>query len=393
MVVQPHLNLMCGGKASPNPDYPQDIHVVTGDNVVKVVGKNLFNIETFLANATDVSKNGSAYTFSTASAMYNTTIPLEIAFNERITISYKIKNVTGANYRMRFVYEDGYIADTSGSGTGTSEVSISNSSAPLSEHGKVVGFRGNWTTAGSFTITDLMVNIGTAADTFEPYNAQTQLISLGSIELAKIGDYTDKIFKAVSSNNPLKPSYYDTLPSEVKASLTSGVWYKQAYYGKKVLNGTETVTSGNTSVSGHYRYYIEIAGIRKATSTTETPNILCTHYKAQILGSLGSWGAYQGISIDNGSEKIVINDDTIYGQDTTAYKTWLTNNNVTVWYPLSTPTITEITDTTLIGQLENILKMRTIRNTTNGWIEPSGTNAQAGLTLTYRQDLATLIAG
>lgn len=32
----------CGGQAAPNPDYPQEIKVVTGDNVVKHVGKNLF---------------------------------------------------------------------------------------------------------------------------------------------------------------------------------------------------------------------------------------------------------------------------------------------------------------------------------------------------------------
>ena len=31
-----------GGKASPNPDYPQDIHVVSGDNSVVVRGKNLW---------------------------------------------------------------------------------------------------------------------------------------------------------------------------------------------------------------------------------------------------------------------------------------------------------------------------------------------------------------
>lgn len=33
----------CGGQASPNPDYPQEIKVVTGDNVIKHCGKNLFN--------------------------------------------------------------------------------------------------------------------------------------------------------------------------------------------------------------------------------------------------------------------------------------------------------------------------------------------------------------
>ena len=47
---------------------------------------------------------------------------------------------------------------------------------------------------------------------------------------------------------------------------------------------------------------------------------------------------------------------------------------------------------TLIAQLENVLKMHTNKNVTNAWIEPSGTNAQAGMVLVYRQDLATLIS-
>jgi len=37
----------CGGQASPNSDYPQEIKIVTGDNVVKHFGMNLFD---FIAN-------------------------------------------------------------------------------------------------------------------------------------------------------------------------------------------------------------------------------------------------------------------------------------------------------------------------------------------------------
>lgn len=37
----------CGGQPSPNPDYPQEIKVVTGDNVIKHAGKNEFYGEKF----------------------------------------------------------------------------------------------------------------------------------------------------------------------------------------------------------------------------------------------------------------------------------------------------------------------------------------------------------
>ena len=58
------------------------------------------------------------------------------------------------------------------------------------------------------TTQNIMVCYGNVDTTYTPYVKQTQLLSL-PFELAKIGDYTDRIFKAVSSNNPLKPSYYE----------------------------------------------------------------------------------------------------------------------------------------------------------------------------------------
>lgn len=57
----------CGGQASPNPDYPQEIKVVTGDNVVKHVGKNRFkSVIEQGAYATDGSKFTSTVQIRTA---------------------------------------------------------------------------------------------------------------------------------------------------------------------------------------------------------------------------------------------------------------------------------------------------------------------------------------
>lgn len=51
-----------GGQASPNPQYPQDIHVVSGDNEINVCGKNLFNKDT------DIVEN---YTFGGTGNLIN----------------------------------------------------------------------------------------------------------------------------------------------------------------------------------------------------------------------------------------------------------------------------------------------------------------------------------
>ena len=56
----------CGATPSPNPDYPQDIEVVTGYNEIEVVGKNKFNIGTGTNTAQNVQiiKNGSEISFN-----------------------------------------------------------------------------------------------------------------------------------------------------------------------------------------------------------------------------------------------------------------------------------------------------------------------------------------
>lgn len=41
-----------GGIPSPNPNYPQDIHVVSGDNTIKVEGKNLLSIDKLIVGGT-----------------------------------------------------------------------------------------------------------------------------------------------------------------------------------------------------------------------------------------------------------------------------------------------------------------------------------------------------
>ena len=49
-----------GGVASPNPDYPQDIHTVNGENTINVIGKNLLP-----NNATTTTTNGITFTANT----------------------------------------------------------------------------------------------------------------------------------------------------------------------------------------------------------------------------------------------------------------------------------------------------------------------------------------
>lgn len=75
--------------ASPNPDYPQDIQVVSGDNTINVEGKNLFNNNVEVKNAYVSSNIGSAinYVNSTATVSYVNCCYLESGTT--YTISYE----------------------------------------------------------------------------------------------------------------------------------------------------------------------------------------------------------------------------------------------------------------------------------------------------------------
>ncbi|NLW14844.1 MAG: hypothetical protein GX038_01080, partial [Erysipelothrix sp.] len=60
-----------------------------------------------------------------------------------------------------------------------------------------------------------------------------------------------------------------------------------------------------------------------------------------------------------------INKSNLSTKDVTGFKNWLSTHNTAVYYPLATPTITEITDTTLIEQLDNLEKAYSYDTQTN----------------------------
>lgn len=155
------------------------------------------------------------------------------------------------------------------------------------------------------------------------------------IELCKIGDYQDYIYKS------------------------GGKWYLYKATHKIVLNGTENWGSGgvtntqytdsitNYAVSGNSPFSSRFAGVSNVTGAGAVPNdntIAFINrndvYRFYIKSSVAS-------SVD-------------------AIKTWLSNNNLSVYYALATPTDTEITNEALIAQLENLLNLsRTYQGQTN----------------------------
>ena len=147
-----------------------------------------------------------------------------------------------------------------------------------------------------------------------------------NIELCKIGDYQDRIYK------------------------DSGKWYKHSEIGKIVYTGASSEDWHIRSVTGetYDRFYINIP---TSVSMGSGIKAYCDLFKCENYGyqrdyeNLGLYSTYIYPTI----LKTRLTEDTLEG-----FATWLGSNNMTVYYVLATPTNTEITDTTLKGQLEAI---------------------------------------
>ena len=318
---------------TPTPSNPQDVHVITGDNTIKVCSKNFLNIEDILQNATDVIKNNDgSYTFTTTNAMYSTTVPIIYIDNEQLTVSYKITNNTGKNFRLRWVYADGTISNLSGSGSGTSEVSISNTSDSISTHGKVVGFRADWSTAGTFTIKEVMANAGTTALPYEPYQGQNLPLTLGDLEYCKIGSYADEFYKATSSDT----------------SLQEEKWYLKKNIGKTILNGSEYWQQSNSMTGGDYfgAYTTDVHWGNAGTFENKNSFII-----NNFLTNDTTYGDYQFISSTGYACYLKILNTIVNSAEN--LETWLSNNNALIYHRLLTPTYTLLNDT-LQTELDNI---------------------------------------
>ena len=62
---------------------------------------------------------------------------------------------------------------------------------------------------------------------------------------------------------------------------------------------------------------------------------------------------------------IYVNIDNTIASTISSFKTWLETHNTTVYYQLETPTNTEITETSLINELEIILQAKSYNEQTN----------------------------
>ena len=164
----------------------------------------------------------------------------------------------------------------------------------------------------------LQLERGSTATTYAPY--------FTPIELCKIGTYQDYIYKSGDD------------------------WYVHKETGNQdmaALSGLSVISTGNFIASGFASNYGSVIGEMLSNIFT---------YSATGWEKVGKFGIAA-----SGNLWAMTGDSTI---TTANIATWLSDKSAVVYYSLATPTDTQITNATLISELEDLLSATTYSGTT-----------------------------
>lgn len=308
-----------GGQPSPNPDYPQDVHVVSGNNTIVVEGKNLFDKD---------NSTFDEYLLETG----------ETAVDQAWIITPYIKVDSGANYTYQGITRAGnapYSCYYDSSKTFVSSFKQATGTNTITIPSGVSYVRFSiMNRDANLDINTFMIEKGLTASPYTPYVSQSYQISLEDIELCKIGDYQDYIYK------------------------DNGKWYKHSEIGKQILDGTEAWVYSVVNLV-FYSDVLQSPPVVKNSSRFYCNRFNYVSWNTSFENMLNGQGRYQA----DGNHRIIFKHyDYTTSND---FKNWLSTNNTIVYYVLATPTNTEITDQTLIAQLDNFEKAISYNTQTN----------------------------
>ena len=307
---------------TPSPDTPVPVQVVTGEQTVNVYGKNLFN--SYIATKPS---------WQSGTLVVNPDGTFTVSGNTSSNNYFQLGQTLGT------LCPDLNVGDTVYLFLDTTCID------------KRIYIGGNWVGGYSKTITQAMLNavvviyggynqtdtikiMVTKApeNTYEHYQSHNYTVSLGSLELAKIGDYEDYIYNSGDD------------------------WYVHKATNSIVLNGSsEGYWYRNNSVTGADIYGFQL--------NPPFPNVALKNtgvlgYLSDLFISLAAsqWNAnIEGlVQMNDKAFQIHILRSRLADGTRDTFIAWLSTHNTKLYYALATPTDTKITDATLIGQLNAI---------------------------------------
>lgn len=143
----------------------------------------------------------------------------------------------------------------------------------------------------------------------------------GQLELCKIGTYQDYIYKSGDD------------------------WYVHKAIGKYISNSSTSLTGGDQS-GGYYRANLNGTGIYNTGSGRSIGYAKSAYFHESVENGIGVMFEYSGLIVIYAPSDIT----TLQG-----FKDWLVENSVSFYYVLATPTDIQITDSSVVAQLEALL--------------------------------------
>ena len=334
---------------TPTPSSPIPVNVVSGDNTINIEGKNVLK---------PIRNIGYTITTHGITYLYNADGSISVSGTATQNTSLVIADQNSVGLREKLLSGNFYLSGSpQGSSSSTYRLQIWGTGGSIistfEDGAKITTFTN---TTSNFNIAIYinsgitinakfypMLEYGNSKTTYEPYIGSSYPIQLGDIELCKIGTYQDYIYK------------------------DNGSWYLHKEIGKVVLDGTE---GGGTIYDNGQRFgytsnnVAEIANvlINTASSVSNLTPSYSNRFTSSTQNGVTPTSNTIGFSQWGTTKYIYLSaiESTVAG-----YKTWLSNNNVEVYFPLATPTNTLIEDTTLIEQLEALKLANSYATQTN----------------------------
>ena len=299
-----------GGKPSPSPEYPQPLDVtVTGAQLL-----DLGIVAGASSGGATISVDGGGYTISGTGALtasvekrYRTNIkkllkPGNLMLKSEITIPRLYVSVRNKSTELLSLY-----------GNMTKQIT----QEMLDDENIYIevmffGSKGTAITPGTYY--PMLYQDGDG--TWEPYQSGTATITLTE-PLRGIGDYRDRMM------------------------CRDGVWGIERWIKEIILDGSEDENWGNITTNTDEKKRLMPNGIfgLKPTNTLVASPGLSNLFGAFIpAGNAGTFGANNGISIDNAGNLIVYCEKYNTVNSLPAWKEFLQSNNLIVVAPLATPT-------------------------------------------------------
>lgn len=202
-----------GGIPSPNPDYPQEVKVVKGDNKIKITGKNLISTTLYSGIGYNVSVDAtrtiSSFTDNYVEQLGNGKIRFKSPSSEWASFDLVSDILPQGNYRLRIYKEDGTTALTGGTtiykckkisetqyknvgvvnigqswqnfnNLGASTININDDDLCV-----IISFSNNAVVNNGYVDLWCQLEKGTTATNYEPYTSEEHTISLGVENLWK----------------------------------------------------------------------------------------------------------------------------------------------------------------------------------------------------------------